>query len=130
MSECTLTHRQFRFLQAHHRLIENAVFAAAEGDISVLNEFLASEDYQKLFSNMDWNMICARYLETPGFDINLQMMSRCILTPRQFAFMQAHHELVELAWIDMERGDHTTLDEFMALDEFHELFGDMGWDDI
>jgi hypothetical protein len=73
MSECILTHRQFRFLQANHELVEYAIIEGKKGHHALLDMFIASEQYQRVFGNMGWDDILDRYQDTPGYDISLRM---------------------------------------------------------
>lgn len=57
-------------------------------------------------------------------------MSQYILNKEQFAFMQAHHELIETALIQIELGNDDPLDTFIASPEYQLTFPDMCWDDV
>jgi hypothetical protein len=57
-------------------------------------------------------------------------MANCILTPEQFAFMQARHEEIERGLIDNKVGNSAFIDAFVNSEEFLTVFGDMGWDDV
>ena len=55
----------------------------------------------------------------------------CILTPRQFLFMQAHHDQLEREWFYEEWGGGSGwLDAFIESDAFKYYFGDMCFDDV
>jgi hypothetical protein len=55
MSDCILTPEQFAFMQAHHELVEYAIFALSFGETVALDTFMASEDYQKGSAAAIWD---------------------------------------------------------------------------
>lgn len=56
--------------------------------------------------------------------------NRCILTPEEFAFMNAHHEEIEQGIIAGKCGDNAPLDLFINSGGYQRLFARRLWDDI
>lgn len=59
-----------------------------------------------------------------------QTQSAVILTDEQFAFMQAHHEEIERGMMAAKLGDSAPIDAIINLDEYHQLFDEMLWDEV
>ena len=67
-----LTPMQLNFLRANHKLIEvGVVIAKFRGDWSILEKFIALEQYQALFSDTGWDVVYASYQASPNYDFNL-----------------------------------------------------------
>lgn len=52
------------------------------------------------------------------------------LSPEQQAFLQAHHEIIEYAWIAAKQGDASAIEALVASFDYQRLFGTLSWNDV
>lgn len=84
---CFLTPEQFAFTQTHHQEIEQAHINFERAQISgddtlyvaahmVVERITSSENYRRLFGNMEWDSLLDNYESTPGYDNRFRISLR------------------------------------------------------